>query len=457
MFKEKENLWKSVLAEIQLNVSDASFNTWFKNTNIFEIKKDIVIISVPSTFVRDWIQNRYHKKILETVKEINKSIKKIEYIINPNSLPSVFNNKNSFNEKQVENSENQMKFPEMTIDSETGLNPKYNFDNFVVGPFNELAHAAGSAVSENPGSLYNPFFIYSKTGLGKTHLIQAIGNKIKSNFQGKKVLYIQAQKFISEIISSIRNNKMDDFKYRYKDIDVLIIDDIQFLSNKEKTQEEFFHTFNNLYEKNKQIILSSDRPPRSISSLADRLRSRFEGGMIVDIGNPDTDTRAAILKTKAEEKDFYIPNDVCYFIADNIQRSIRELEGVLNKLIIKQQIAKNPVDINTAKAVLDNINQSNQANFSFDKIIKAVTNFYDINEKDVMGSSRKKEIAKSRQIIIYFLRKELNYSYPYIGKKIGGKDHTTVIYSFSKIEKEIKINNEIKEEILHIRESLFSM
>jgi chromosomal replication initiator protein len=350
-----------------------------------------------------------------------------------------------------------MKFPEMMVDSETGLNPKYNFDNFVVGSFNELAHAAGSAVSENPGSLYNPFFIYSKTGLGKTHLIQAIGNKIKDDFQEKKVFYIQAQKFISEIISSIRNNKMDDFKYRYKDIDVLIIDDIQFLSNKEKTQEEFFHTFNNLYEKNKQIILSSDRPPRSISSLADRLRSRFEGGMIADIGNPDTDTRAAILKTKAEEKDFYIPDEVCYFIADNIQRSIRELEGVLNKLIINQQVLKKPVDIDAAKNVLNDINQSNQANFSFDKIMKAVTSFYDTSEKDVMGSSRKKEIAKSRQIIIYFLRKELNYSYPYIGKKIGGKDHTTVIYSFSKIEKAIKTNNEIKEEISHIRESLFSM
>ncbi len=457
MFTEKENLWKSVLAEIQLNVSDASFNTWFKNTNIFEVKKDEVVVSVPSTFVRDWIESRYHKKILKTVKEINKNIKKINYVVNPTSLSFTSSNSYSENKNKDEKNEKQMRFLEVTIDDKTGLNSKYNFNNFVVGPFNELAHAAGSAVSENPGSLYNPFFIYSKTGLGKTHLIQAIGNKIKDDFKEKKVFYIQAQKFISEIISSIRGNKMEEFKYKYKDIDVLIIDDIQFLSNKEKTQEEFFHTFNDLYEKNKQIILSSDRPPRSISSLADRLRSRFEGGMIVDISNPDTETRAAILKTKAEEKDFYISDEVCYYIADNIQRSIRELEGVLNKLIIKQQTTKIPIDLKTAKTVLDDVNQISASNFSFDKILKAVTSFYDTNEKDIMGSSRKKEIAKSRQIIIYLLRKELKYSYPYIGKKIGGKDHTTVIYSCSKIEKEIINNNEIKEEIAHIRESLFSM
>jgi chromosomal replication initiator protein len=450
---EKENLWKSVLAEIQLDVSDASFNTWFKNTSIFDIKKNKVIISVPNSFVKDWLKGRYHKKILETIKNIDKDIKDIGYIIKSTPIKQVSEDK----KENTEKNDSQMEFLEMIVDNKTGLNPKYSFNNFVIGPFNELSHAAGYAVSENPGTLYNPFFIYSKTGLGKTHLLQSIGNKIKNDFKDKKVFYTPAQEFISEVISCIRGNKMDYFREKYKDVDVLMIDDIQFLANKEKTQEEFFHTFNYLYGKNKQIILSSDRPPRSISALADRLRSRFEGGMITDIGYPDTETRAAILKTKAEEKDFYIPEDVCYYIADNIQRSIRELEGVLNKLIIKQQTSKTPIDLKTAKLILNNISESSMANFSFDKIMKAVTNFYDTTEKDVMSSCRKKEIAKSRQIIIYFLRKELKYSYPYIGKKIGGKDHTTIIYSFSKIEKEIENNNEIKEEISHIRESLFSM
>ncbi len=450
---EKENLWKSVMAQIQLDISEASFNTWFKNTNIHSIEKNKVIIGVPNTFVRDWLKSKYHKKIFTILKEISTDIKEISYAINDYS----YSKKESDSISNNINNNSQMEFQQLSVDNSTGLNSKYTFDNFVVGPFNELSYAASFAISENPGNIYNPLFVYSKTGLGKTHLLQAIGNKIRYNLSDKKVLYIQAQKFISEVIQCIRTNKMDNFRHDYKDIDVLIIDDIQFLSGKEKTQEVFFHTFNELYEKNKQIILSSDRPPKSISALTDRLRSRFEGGMITDINYPDTETRSAILKTKAQEKNFFLTDDVCYYIADNISRSIRELEGVLNKLIIKQQTTKNNIDITTAKIILDDINQSSVNVFSFDKIMKAVSNFYDVHERDIISSSRKKEISKSRQIIIYLLRKELNYSYPYIGKKIGGKDHTTIMYSFSKIEKEILKNSEIKEEISYIKESLLSM
>ncbi len=447
---EKENLWKSVMAQIQLDISEASFSTWFNNTRIGDIKENKVFICVPNTFVRDWIQNKHHKKILKIIKEINPKIKEINYIIQNN--PPQEKKERGLNIEEGP----QMAFQQLSIDNETGLNPKYIFDNFVVGPFNELSYAASFAVSNNPGTLYNPLFIYSKTGLGKTHLLQSIGNKIKDNLN-KKVFYVQAQKFISEVISALRNNKTEELRKKYKDIDVLIIDDIQFLSGKERTQEEFFHTFNELYEKNKQIILSSDRPPKSISALADRLRSRFEGGMICDISYPDMETKAAILKTKAQEKNFFINEDVCYYAAENISRSIRELEGFLNKLIIKQQTSNTPIDINIAKLILEDINKSSLNVFSFDKIMKAVINFYDVKEKDIISSSRKKEISKSRQVIIYLLRKELNYSYPYIGKKIGGKDHTTVMYSFSKIEKEIENNNEIKEEISYIKENLLSM
>jgi chromosomal replication initiator protein len=447
----KENLWESVLAQIQLDTTEASFNTWFKNTNISVLKKNRVVISVPNTFVQEWLQNKFHKTLLKIIKGFDKEIKAIDYKID-SSLR--INDKNI---KKKEENVNQLEFQEIITDYETGLNPKYTFDNFVVGPFNELAHAAGFAVSENPGAMYNPLFLYSKTGLGKTHLVQAIGNKIKNNNKNKKILYLQAQKFISEIISAIRSNTMESFKKKYQVIDILIIDDIQFLSGKEKTQEEFFHIFNELYERNKQIILSSDRPPKSISALTDRLRSRFEGGMIADINYPDTETRVAILKTKAQEKNFSLSDDVCYYIVENVQRSIRELEGVLNKIIMQEQINKTPINIETVKDILKNIVQLSSLSISYNKIMKTVVDFYDVSEKEIIGTSRKKEIVKSRQILIYLLRKELNYSYPYIAKKLGGKDHTTIIYSFSKMEKEIIKNNEIKDEIHHLRELLLSI
>ncbi len=298
------------------------------------------------------------------------------------------------------------------------------------------------------------FFIYSKTGLGKTHLLQAIGNKLKDN---KKVKYIQAQIFISGIISGIRNKNIEEFKKQYKDIDILIIDDIQFLSGKEKTQEEFFHTFNNLYENNKQIILSSDRPPKAIGALADRLRSRFEGGMIVDISYPDTETRIAILRSKAEERNFKLNNEIYDYIASNIQKNIRELEGILNKLIAYQELSKKQLDLNTAKNLLKSILKSPISSISPNNIIRAVVNFYEINERDITGPSRKKEITKPRNIAIYLMREELKYSYPFIGSKMGKRDHTTIMHSYKKVEEEIISNEEIKEELALIKQSIISM
>ncbi len=442
---DKTKLWQTVLAQLKTNISEASFNTWFKNTKIESIENKSVTISVPNSFVKEWLENKYNKIILKTIKSIEGDIKQINYTINNNT---------PVKEKEEKTNFNQMNIQELVVDQETGLNPKYEFDNFIIGPFNELAHAAAYAVAENPGSVYNPFFVYGKTGLGKTHLLQALGNKIKEK---KKVKYIQAQKFISGIVSGIRNGTIEDFKKQYKNIDVLIIDDIQFLSGKEKTQEEFFHAFNELYEKNKQIILSSDRPPKSINALTDRLRSRFEGGMIADINYPDTETRVAILKTKAQEKNFYLNNDVLYYIAENVQKNIREMEGVLNKLIIYQKINKGDLDLNSAKKILGNVFKSPVASVSINKIIKAVADFYDINEKEIISSSRKKEVVKPRSVIIYVTRKELEYSFPFIGKKIGGRDHTTVMHSYNKIEKELETNEETKEEISLIKQSILSM
>jgi chromosomal replication initiator protein len=448
-----KDVWGLVLSQINLNISQANFNTWFKDTEIVSIDNSSVVVSVPNSFAKEWLENKYNKILLKTINNIvDDKIKKITYSID--TKLSVKNTKKNINNSV---SSSQLEFAEFTIDKETNLNPKYTFDSFVVGPFNELPHAAAQAVAQNPGSLYNPLFIYGGVGLGKTHLMQAIGNETIKNFPNKRVKYVSVEKFTSEVVSSIRNKCMEEFKLKYREIDVLIIDDIQFLSGKEKTQEEFFHTFNVLYEKNKQIIISSDRPPRSIQSLAERLRSRFEGGMITDVGYPDTETRIAILKTKAQEKNVNFPEDVYLFIANNVQKNIRELEGALNKLIAHQNLGKQLITLDKSKEILKGIFQSSTNIITPKKIIKAVSNFYDIKEKDLIDSSRKKEIVKPRQVVMYLLRTELKSSYPFIGRKLGGKDHTTVIHSFKKIEKELKNNESFKEELELIKQLIISL
>ncbi len=440
---EKEKLWKKILTEVQLNISEASFNTWFKNTKLDSFENDKLKITVPNLYTKEWLKNKHNETIIKAVKNLNQEIKEVEYII--------LEQKKDFVEK--ENPINQMEFEELNVDQSTNLNPKYTFENFIVGPFNELAHAASYAVAENPGSVYNPLFIYGKVGLGKTHLLQSIGNEvIKSS---KKVKYIPAQQFITGVVNGIRNGQIEEFKDKYKDIDVLIIDDIQFLSGKEKTQEEFFHTFNDLYEKNKQIILSSDRPPKAIRALAERLRSRFEGGMIADINFPDIETRLAILKAKAQEKKFNISDDVSNYIAENIQKNIRELEGALNKLVAYNNLTGRNINLEETKKILKNVFESSN-NITFSQLIKAVSKFYDISETELKGNSRKKEIVKPRQILMYLLREELDYSFPFIGKKLGNKDHTTVMYSYKKTSKQLENDDDMKEEIALIKQTLLS-
>lgn len=442
-----EETWQVVLAQIQFNISQASFATWFKNTKIIGKENGQIIISVPNNFSKEWLENKYNKLIFKTLHELDREIKEVQYVVNHAEIKK---------QEPVSAPEtDQLEFQEFKINRETNLNPRYSFENFVVGPFNELPHAAAWAVSKNPGAVYNPLFIYGGVGLGKTHLVQAIGDKITKSFPRKKVKYIPSEKFISGVVSSIRDHSIESFKTQYRKFDVLIIDDIQFLAGKEKTQEEFFHIFNALYEENKQIILSADKPPKAISSLEDRLRSRFEGGMIADVDFPDFETRLAILKVKLQEKKTDIPEDVLEYIATNIKNNIRELEGALNRVAASYKFNNKMVDLLTIKNLLKTTILSPVKVVSSKKLIKIVAEFYDLREKDLIDASRKKEIVKPRQIAMYLLREELKDSFPAIGRKFGGKDHTTAIHACTKISKEKELSEILAEEIKLIKEQLY--
>lgn len=446
----QEEIWQSVLAQIQSSISQASFTTWFKNTEVVSYKDGRISVSVPSSFTKEWLENKYGKTIFKILYGIDKEIKEVEYIVGKSSLRLL--KRIPVNMPET----GQLEFEEFNVDKETNLNPKYTFENFIVGPFNELAHAAGWAVSKNPGLVYNPLFIYGGVGLGKTHLLQAIGNAVLNNFPQKKIKYLPAEKFTAGLVSSIKNHDTENFKAKYRAVDLLILDDVQFLAGKEKTQEEFFHTFNALYEKNKQIILSSDRPPKAISALTERLRSRFEGGMIGDVSYPDYETRVAILKTKMQEKETNFPSEIVDYIASTVQKNIRELEGALNKLAAFQKLNNQMPDLDMAKTLLKNLVLTPNRSLTPKKIIEAVSEFYDLKEKEIISSSRKKEVVRPRQIAMYLLREELKSSYPFIGRKFGGKDHTTAIHACEKISRELENNENLVDEINLLKQRVVS-
>ena len=441
---EKDELWQAVLAQIQLSISPANFSTWFKNTTISSLKDGEVFISVPNSFVKEWLEQKYNKIIFKVLKGLDGGIKDLKFTIGKNEMRVL--------KKIAPLPESpQLEFLEFKVDKETNLNPKYKFDNFVVGSFNELAHAAAKAVCENPGYVYNPLFIYGGVGLGKTHLLEAIGNETIKKFPQKKVKYIPSERLVSQIVNAIRKKEIEHFKMGAQNLDVLIIDDVQFLSGKEKTQEEFFHIFNALYEKNKQIVLSSDKPPRAIPFLTERLKSRFEGGMIADISQPDLETRVAILKEKCNEKGVRLGENILEFIASNITQNIRKLEGALNRLIICQKMNGKTLNLETAKSLLKEILIPVNNVITPKKIIQTTAEFYDLRERELLSSTRRKEIVKPRQIAMYLLRKELKDSFPSIGRRFGGKDHTTVIYAIEKIERELKRDENLNQEINMIK------
>jgi len=442
---DNKQLWDNAIVEIELGVSKANFITWFKNTFIYKIDDGIVFISVPNAFVKDWLLNKYHKVILRALRNLNPSIRGLEYTINREQNKKPIENR----QEMKQNSMNaQLGLENHYTNKEDNLNPRYTFESFIVGQFNELAHAASQAVINKPGTTYNPLFIYGGTGLGKTHLIQSIGNTLKA--QNKRVFYLTSEKYATELIDSIKNNTISNFKEKYRKYDLLIIDDVQFFSGKEKIQEEFFHLFNSLYDNNKQIIFSSDRPPSNISNIEDRLISRFEGGMIVDVSKPDYESRMAILSSKSKSLGVEIDKDIVDYIATNVKENIRELEGVLNAVICRIQLQKRDPTIPELKSLIKT-SVSPQKTISIKDVVKIVSDFYNIEEKYVYEKTRRKEVVKPRQISMYILREDFDISYPYIGQKMGGRDHTTVIHACEKIKREIQSDTVFAQDIENIK------
>ncbi len=447
-----EKLWQSTLAELELQISSPHFITWFKNSQLLEKKPDgQVVIGLFSNFAKEWVENKYHKLILNILFSLDSSVKKIEYaVINkPNQILIKQNKK--FIEPAAGNG-----FEEFKIDPESNLHPRYTFNSFVVGSSNELAYAASQAVIKIVGRKYNPLFIYGGTGLGKTHLIQAVGNEIKNLYKNKcKVKYVSSEKFVNDLIFSIRNKRTEDMKMKYRNVDVLIIDDIQFIGGKASSEEELFHTFNALYENNKQIIISSDRPPSAIPVLEERLRSRFGGGMIADITYPNYEMRLAIIKNKLQEAKSYLQDEICSLIATKIQRNIRELEGVLNKVVFYQDVKGVDLTSKKVEEIIDNTIQEKSKNVSPAKIIKAVADFYEMTPTELTARSRKKDVVEPRQIVMFLMRDILSMSFPNIGEKLGKRDHTTAIYSYEKISKGIIEKQTLNQKITNIKELIY--
>lgn len=452
-----EQLWQAVLGELELYISKANFTTWFKNTNIVSKNDQEITIGVSNGFTREWLENKYHKLILKAIQNVCPEIKKVNYKIGGVQKAPV---NGSFMKPGTVSDNFRNSYSNTEGADESGLsflNPKYTFESFIIGSSNELAHAACLAVSKNIGNVYNPLFIYGGVGLGKTHLLQSIGNEILKKQPNKKVRYASSERFTSELIEAISGKRTRFFKEIYRKIDVLIIDDIQFLAGKEKTQEEFFHTFNTLYENNKQIVLSSDRPPKAIPALEERLRSRFEGGMIADIGFPDYEIRFAILKAKARAKKLDIPDDSLNYIAQNIQKNIRELEGALNRVVATCELDNSYPNVKkTAGILASTISQPIKKATTPKDILESVAGFYGITTKDLTQKNRSKEIVKPRQIAMYLMRTEIRSSFPSIGSWLGGRDHTTAIHAHKKISQEIENDRTTEQEIRLIIEKLYN-
>jgi chromosomal replication initiator protein len=441
---DNKKLWDSVLVEIELSISKANFNTWFKDTYILKQEEGSIFLSVSNAFVKDWLMNKFHKNILKALRTYGENVRSLEYIVSRDG------EKKKEEPKTMINYTTELPLQDFYINKEDNLNPRYTFDSFIVGPFNELAHAAAQAIIKKLGVVYNPLFIYGNTGHGKTHLIQAIGNAVKTANQTKKIYYVTSEKFALDYINSVQANKVNSFKEKYRKYDVLIMDDIQFLSNKEKTQEELFHLFNTLYDNNRQIIFSSDKHPNFITNLEERLKSRFGAGMIVDIPPPDHESRAAILRAKAKHNNMKLPEDIIDFLAQTIEGNIRELEGVLNSIVCQSQLKGKELTLLDVRNLIKNSAKPKKA-ISVKDIIKIVADFYNIDEESIYDKTRKKEVVRPRQLAMYILREDCNVSYPSIGQKLGGRDHTTVIHSCEKIKNELKVDHLLSQQLNQIR------
>jgi len=455
---KNHELWEAVLGEVELSLSKASFTTWFKNTSIKELSEEALVVVVPNIFAKEWLEKKYQKIILDSIRKHFPKINKMSCVLenyesSQKSIDSVVNSPKKARKQGSQKTKKPVAATNNKNFVSSGLNPRYSFDTYVIGNNNELAYAACKSVSKDPGHSYNPLFIYGDVGLGKTHLIQATGNFIKQQNPDFKVRYVSMERFANELIGAIQNSKAKEFKNEYIQLDALIIDDVQFLSKKEKTQEEFFHVFESLYQLNKQIIISADRPPKSIPTLENRLKSRFEGGMMADISKPDLETRLAIIKKKAAEKNFKLSDDIVQYLAKNIYHNIREIEGALNKIIVTYQLQNTSPTLESVMELTEDLISSNRQNKVTPKtLVSAVADFFNVKSSEITGSCRKKTIIKPRQLTFYLLRSDLNLSFMEIGSFLGGKNHSTVMYAYKKINKELENNKFLQDQIKFIRE-----
>lgn len=484
-----QELWQAALGELEILLSKANFTTWFRNTSIANYDDNKVVINVPNIFTKEYLAKKYHQPILRALRNItqNNELKDIEYKIDSSSQnknnffinyhpapepppkiitapPAIINDKTTteavssiINQKNID----IMIDPPINFSkSPNKINPKYNFSTFIVGRNCELAHAASLAVVKNPGNAYNPLFIYGGVGLGKTHLMQAIGNKIIENNPDAKVLYISCENFTNDFMNAVRSasenpRALEEFNTRYRSLDVFLIDDIQFLSGKERTEEAFFNIFNELQQNGKQLVISSDRPPKAIPGIEQRTISRFEWGMIADISAPDFETKLAIIDEKLKEKGFNLNKEIINYLARSIQNNIRELEGVLNRIIALSQLQNRELHLEEVKTITASIIINTQKNSMTPKnVIKVVSEYFDIAIEDVVGPCRKKNLTDPRQIIMHIMREELKLSFPVIGQALGGRDHTTVIHACDKIIRNLKTNDKLRQDINTLRQKL---
>ena len=447
---ELEKMWQSALGEMEVQLTKANFSMWLKDSRLVDQRDGTFYVSLPNNFAKTWIEDKYHKNILGILRNMDTSVKKVEFVINSqNPAPQ----KAAMDMKDIGKLDTaELEFNR--TDPETSLNPRYTFSSYVVGPSNELAFSAARAITENIGK-YNPFFIYGGVGLGKTHLIQAIGNEIVVRY-GKRVKprYVASEQYTREVVWGLRNDRIESVKKKYRDADILIIDDIQFIGGKEKTEEEFFHTFNALYEANKQIIISSDRPPQSIPTLEERLRSRFEGGFVADIGYPEYEMRVAIIRSRLQEANRSLGEDVIDTLAKKLRKNIRELEGVLKKLLFLQEEKRVEITKDLAEEIIEKLVKNQSKRVSDAQILKAVAEFFSVSIDDLVSHNRRKEVVEPRQIAMYLLREISELSYPYIGEKMG-RDHTTAIHSYEKINQEINRSPALNQKILTIKDIIY--
>ncbi len=441
-------VWKQILERIKKEVPPSSYNTWLKDSKVDIYLDGILKILVQNSFAKDWIMGKCYTKILTYLREVDSDIKNVEF----NISPTVVKDKAVEPEKKVDRQQkNELPLKDHYIDLHDNLNPKYIFDSFVVGSFNELAFASAQAIIKKPG-VYNPLFFHGSTGVGKTHLMQAVGNYYKNNLN-KKVYYVTSERFTSDYISSLQNNKINQFKEKYRKYDLLIMDDIQFLSNKEKTQEEIFHLFNHLYDNQKQIIFSSDQHPNYLQNLESRLKSRFSQGMIIDITNIDTESKIAIIRSKLAQTEFILDDDTIQYLAETLEGSIREIEGIINNIAMQSSVRGRPLNLDEVRDMTKNVVKSTK-NIAFKDILKAVASFYKVDEQSILEKNRKQEIVRPRQVLMYILRADFGNSLSIIGQKLGGRDHTTVLHACEKVAAELKNDNILLEEVVQIRSML---